>query len=193
MARKTVSGPTELELKAEAVTAEIVQLARMAELCFIDMGRLFKQVNDEILWGVYKFDTFQQWCDSLDLPQKQQYKWILGVISIWEVLVLGQGIDKERLARIGIAKCLRLVPIARKGELTELILALAEEPNTTDIHLRDALGHNLGGDDEPFYCPRCGVQIAGVKRVLVTEEQKLTQARYEGDGKEVEDAVPAGG
>jgi len=177
---KDPKGPTALEQKAEAVTNEIVKLARMAELCFIDMGRLFKQVQDEVLWGVYKFETFQQWCDSLDIPQKQPYKWILGVISIWEVLIEQQGIDRERLAKIGIAKCLRLVPVARKGQLTEDILALAEEPNTTDIALREQVGHN--SSEYEINCPRCGQRIIGAKWVGAEDEAvKATQALFEGD------------
>ena len=176
---KTKGSPSKLEKKAEAVTGEIVKLARMAELCFIDMGRLLKQVQDEALWGVYKYETFQQYCDNLELPQKQPYKWVLGVVSIWEVLVEQNGIDKERLAKIGIAKCLRLVPLARKGEMTEDHLALAEMSDTTDRVLRDNVGHS-GDQDSSINCPRCGVQIMGAKWVKPEDEAvKATQEKYE--------------
>ncbi|MBU1621862.1 MAG: hypothetical protein KJ604_20595 [Gammaproteobacteria bacterium] len=144
----------------------IEAMAVKAQVLFLDMGKLLYDAREKAEWSILHYESFKEYIEDLKLPMTESYSWATRLISIYEYMVLKYKIAAEILAKIGVAKLTRLIPVARKGELTPELLSLAQE--LSDLDLRQELGHNVGdssGDGEPKFatCPRCGFDRVPIK------------------------------
>ena len=152
-----VGMPSEAERNALEHKQAIEALAIQAEVMFLKMGQLLydARVNGE--WSILRYESYKEYCEELKLPMTNSYSWATRLSCIYEYLVKNMGLDVKLLAELGVAKLTRLLPLARKGQLTQEVLEAARV--LSDLDLRAELGHNVeGGSDteDLVICPRCG-------------------------------------
>lgn len=139
----------------------IEAMAVEAEVMFLMMGQLLydARVNGE--WSVLRYDSYKEYVEDLKLPMTNSYSWATRLSNIYEYMAKNMGLDKKMLAEIGVAKLTRLLPLARKNELTEEVLEAAR--TLSDLDLRAELGHSVGGGGDGgemwVICPRCGERL----------------------------------
>jgi len=153
--------PTEAEKTAYGHKQAIEALAIGAEVMFLKMGQLLYGARIAGEWTILHYETYREYVEDLKLPMTSSYSWATRLSAIYEYLVKNMGLDEKLLAEIGVAKLTRLLPLARKGELTMEVIEAARI--LSDLDLREELGQNVGGDgdDKPdnIVCPRCGEVI----------------------------------
>jgi len=160
-----VSQPTAVEAEALKVKLHIQQLSRVAQFSFLEMGKLLKQARDDAHWSVLSMESFREYVEELDLPVSASYSWATRLIGVYEFVALPSGLTNEQLAEIGISKLVRLLPLARNGQLTPEWLDKAKEMSDRD--LREELGHTFpdANPQESIICPRCGGEILNARWV----------------------------
>ncbi len=155
--KSVVGPPTVTEKKALKHKKLIEAMALEAEVMFIRMGQLLYQAREDGEWSILHHESFKEYVESLSLPMTNSYSWATRLTNIFEYLVKQRGLDEKLLAEIGVAKLTRLLPLARKGELTDEVIEAARI--LSDLDLREELGHDVGGGEEKedwVICPRCG-------------------------------------
>ena len=160
VAISVIGDPTDAEKVAYEHKQQIETLALGAEVMFLRMGQLFYGARIAGEWSILHFESYREYIEDIKLPMTNSYSWATRLSAIYEYLVKNMKLDEKLLAEIGVAKLTRLLPLARKGELTEDIIEAARI--MSDLDLRAELGHNVeGSDDKPdmIICPRCGEVI----------------------------------
>jgi hypothetical protein len=155
--QEVVGVPSEAEKTAYEHKQQIEALAIEAEVMFLRMGQLLFNAQKKGEWTVLHYESYKEYIVDLKLPMTNSYSWATRLSNIYEYLVLNMKLDEKLLAEIGVAKLTRLLPLARKGELTEAVIEAARV--LSDLDLRAELGHNVGGGSETemlVICPRCG-------------------------------------
>ena len=162
-----VSEPTEGEKTALEHKRLIESMALEAEVMFLRMGQLLYNAREQGEWTMLRYESYREYVEDLKLPVTNSYSWATRLSSIFEYLVKNMGLDEKLLAEIGVAKLTRLLPLARKGELTDEVIQAARV--LSDLDLRASLGHSVGGGDteDMIICPRCGEQFDAKKATRV--------------------------
>lgn len=168
--RKVVGDPTELEAKAIEHKEQIEAYAIQAEVVFLEMGHLLYEARVGAEWSILSYESYKSYIEDLQLPMTNSYSWATRLSNIYEYMIKKMGLDPKFIAQIGVAKATRLLPLARKGMLTQEVLDAALA--LSDLDLRETLGHNVsGGEDgeteDLVICPRCGENFNSKKAVRV--------------------------
>ncbi len=125
---------------------------------FLKMGQLLYDARIAGEWSTLHYESYREYIEDLKLPVQASYSWATRLSAIYEYLVKNMGLEEKLLAEIGVAKLTRLLPLARKGELTEEVIEAARL--LSDLDLRAKLGQEVGGDGgdkvDNVVCPRCG-------------------------------------
>ena len=148
---------SEAEKTAYGHKQEIETLALGAEIMFLKMGQLLYDARIAGEWSILHYESYREYCESLKLPVSASYSWATRLSSIYEYLVKNMGLDEKLLAEIGVSKLTRLLPLARKGELTQEVIDAALL--LSDLDLRAELGHSVShgeSEEDIVVCPRCG-------------------------------------
>jgi len=135
---------------------------------------MLNEVRENCLWQERALGNFEEWvAEFAVLPTSRssdggsKFSWACRAADIHKFFVLQLGKPREELLKVGRAKLVRLIPVARKGELTDELWKMALDPTVSDRDLRQRLGHNVeassattdGDGEEPYIeveCPRCG-------------------------------------
>jgi len=123
------------------------------------MAKLLKRAKDERHWDALGKETWVSYLDELDIhPDKAQK-----MIRIVEELIALPFVSDAGAILMGETKCIRLLPMAGKGELQEWFWVIALEDR--DIDLRARLGHNVEVETERYVtCGNCGASVLVPKR-----------------------------
>jgi len=148
---------TEAEKNAYGNKQRIEAMAIEAEVMFLKMGQLLYNARIAGEWSILHYESYREYVEDLRLPMTNSYSWATRLSAIYEYLVKKMGLDEKLLAEIGVSKLTRLLPLARKGELTVEVIEAARI--LSDLDLRAELGQEVGSrGDEPdlIVCPHCG-------------------------------------
>ena len=122
-------------------------------------------------WIALEIGSFQEYVDELHLPVENSYSWVTRLIAIHRDIKLKSKVDDIALQNIGVSKLTRLLPEARKGELTPE--RINQALTLSDKDLRVELGQKMYEPEQcSIVCPECGRQIWGAK--FVNKKKGLT-------------------
>jgi len=142
----------------------IKQLSQTAQKSFLLMAELLHEAKERKDWVALEIGSFQEYVDELHLPVENSYSWVTRLIAIHRDIKLKSGVNDTVMQNIGVSKLTRLLPEARKGELTPE--RIAQAMTLSDKDLRIELGHKMGEPEEcSITCPECGRQIFGARFV----------------------------
>ena len=152
---------------AEKNCLMIYQAAKNARDGFLTLGLLLTDNKENAYWGSTAVDSFKDFVEMLGIGS---YSWVTRLINLSQ-LVVTQLLTKEELEEIGVAKASLLLPVIRREELTDEILAVAK--NGTFRELRQILGHKIDTASNHFViCPRCGEEFE-LQKFMIQERRRL--------------------
>lgn len=135
---------------------------------FIQLGLLLMDNYKSGYWSQLGHESFNSYVEQLGIGS---YSTAMRLVEIAE-FVTSRKLEVATVHEIGISKTMLLLPVAKKGELTDDMIELAR--NCTNRDLREHLGHKIQETDKEYCidCPRCGVKISGVKYVRKDDKCK---------------------
>ena len=131
---------------------KISAMVKKVHCDMLELGELLWENREKGYWGTCGAGSFKDFIQMLQVS----YDWATRMVDLIDATKKGL-LPRDQVERIGVAKACLLLPHAKKGDLTENVLAVAE--NGTWNALRQELGHNLTEPDgfkEFLHCPRCG-------------------------------------
>ena len=139
---------------AQARQKELERLVKQVNTNFLDIGEQLYLAREKRDWIALAMDSFEYYV--MEVLPDTSYNVAQVLIGIHEHIVLGELAPRDELVAIGGTKLRRLLPIARKGELTPEWMDKASV--LTDADLRRELGHILpeGSSGDWYACPECG-------------------------------------
>lgn len=153
---------------------EIETLGQHSDSAYFALAELLHEVRENALWQEGAWGSFKNWALQVKLPTASgdSYSWVCRAADIHKFFALSRECPRETLIDIGRAKLTRLIPLVRKGCLTEEVWTQALDPDVSDLMLREALRCSATttkkvdqGNNKIFVtCPRCG-EIFGVENV----------------------------
>ena len=146
--------------QADQTFTHILQCKFNINANFVLMAKLLCQARDGRHWDILPgVETWVQYLDELDISLDKAQK----MINIVKNLIVLPFVGDSGAILMTETKCIRLLSMAKKGELTEEFWGVALEDR--DIDLRARLGHNVEIEHDRFVdCPRCGNSFPIPKR-----------------------------
>lgn len=138
---------------AQTMVSRIQSISRETIGCFLQLGLCLKEAKEKRHWDILGFDGWDEYLEDLGLRVDAAAKLIDVVTYVW-ALPFVQATDPLKLKETTL---IRLIPMARRGELTEEKWAHAITLRDSD--LRILLGHEVEprqGTPREIRCPRCG-------------------------------------
>ena len=162
---QVLKGPTEAEEKAHQTKLHIQQIAREAGVSFLKIGALLYKAQEDADWSILGYESFREYVEDLELPVQSSWSWATRLIGITKYLDIERGLNEQELLEIGVAKCTRLLPVARRGELTDELVEDAKVLSDADLQVKlgGKVREHLG--ERWIVCNRCGAIITGAKWV----------------------------
>ena len=172
MNKVIIGDPTSLQRKAQLNQLYIQQLAQVRTKAGIEIGFLLLEAKENRYYEIHGYDCIEDYgIATLNTSRKKVHD----LIDIVELIALPSGFTPEQLKQWTETSLLRLLPLARRGELTEEWMEKAHE--LPDLALRHELGHKIPEYDirESINCPWCSQEIIGAKWVSKKGEVRKNQ------------------
>jgi hypothetical protein len=126
---------------------------------FLEVGRLLYANLTEAYWSLCGHSSFSDYLESLGIASRSKLSRLMNVAMCIETQVL----QEADVLEMGQANAELLLPVIRRGELTQDLIEIAKSGSTRE--LRRALGHKENENDRNFsvICGNCGFEINGAK------------------------------
>ena len=151
--------------RGESLDLTVRQLIRHMAAHFLEVGGLIGELYEGNLWQSCNYDRWADYVESLGIGS---YTYVMSLISLSK-LYTAQILSKEEIAEIGYSKACLLVPLIKKGGLTDDILAIAKNGTNRDLRIAEGYRVTSNDSDSHVVCPRCGCDIQGVAYVRSKE------------------------
>jgi len=140
--------------EAEHNELAIADCCKNIKYRFLELGGLLADNQDRALWSEHH-ERFKDFVEMLGIGS---YSWVTRLINISRIVAL-QLLTSEEVIEIGVSKACLLLPLARKGKLSEDIKELARNAPFRDLRaeLRNEAESEL--PEEYLICPRCWADI----------------------------------
>jgi len=144
---------------ADANTLLIEQFSRSLKIHFVILGGLLCECADNAHWTQdNKWDSFSDFAESLGVGS---YTTITRMMQVYRVAT-SQQLTLAEIIEIGRSKMYYLVPILRKGGMSDEVKAIAL--TGTVKSLREELGHKVVESiHREVHCPNCGALVPNAK------------------------------
>ena len=139
----------------------IAELVKDTKQNFLTLGFLLKENRDNAYWSSgARCDSFRDFIEMLGL---HSYSWVTRLIDMAEI-VSKQLLTQEEIQEVGVTKMALLLPLIKRENLTDEIMAVAKNGTAQDLRL---VLRKRSKDDEPnerkptgtIICERCGFVI----------------------------------
>lgn len=151
--------PTDISVATEKITQIIGQIKKIkidVATRFFRLGELLKQVQDEQLYFLRGYDTFNSFLKDPDVSIS--YQLACRFIRLYEVFILKFQIPKEQLVGVEYTKLEMLLAIEDKSkEVVEYWIHTARELRRRDFlkALKKELGRPVVKTVQVWQCPFC--------------------------------------
>ena len=146
--------------RAQFVQAAVRKYGTAICACYLEIGGLLKEAKDNRHWDVLGFDGWVDYTADLGLTIDQASK----MIGIVEYVIPLPFVKTTEPDVIKWSTMIRLLPIARKGELTEEMWR--EAVLLSEADLRRMLGHSVTTPEgAEVTCPQCGARFKPWQKV----------------------------
>jgi len=131
----------------------ILNLVKGVKWGFVELGGLLAENSDKAYWGLTGHESFKDFVEELGVGS---YSWVTRLMDISRI-VAQEVLTREQVIEIGVAKCCLLLPLAKKGKLSEDLIELAKVCPYRDLRQKLGGGTQELTEVERFICcPRCG-------------------------------------
>lgn len=110
--------PRRAEEEAHQNREQTLRLVEQTVKNFLEIGRLLKECYEKHYWAVLGYKSFREYIGYLNLPVVNSYSWATRLMAIYELSTHRLAPPREELIKIGVSKLARLLPAAKKGEVT---------------------------------------------------------------------------
>jgi len=111
-----------------------LELVLQTGIYILEIGRLLKECQDKRYWHTLGYKNFREYVQLLRLPIQRSYSWAMNMIGIYEMCSHKLAPQKEEVInKIGVSKLKLLIPISKKGLLTEALWEKAMVMNHQEL------------------------------------------------------------